>query len=368
MIAIGTENLSNLVYSGLFNLKEFIKNHTEIEYIETSLEYDNDILLRKHIPPTTKVLSKISYLKDLDVTVDFNRLALGIDQERLIVLLDASGFDWSGEENKKEVEKIIGKYKIGLYNVTNLGQVLEFSEIYTPDFIELSLNPLLFPKTIPDYAKKENITIISRDIFGGKYWAGYIQSMFPKGFLYDFAKYNTDIQLISGEDLYFLSEISRRKVKIENPKLYTYSKDLNKLPALSIPPQKIHGYTTLEIPGVGEITVNGGYNSDTYTLENKNPEIKVEDIFWEDKDTEGINEKLLGCFHRYHAPVALDEKYNPKWWKKVYTKISVDFWVIKLIPRHWWIPKEHIFWLVSGKLIKIPSRTHQNLINENINI
>ena len=78
---------------------------------------------------------------------------------------------------------------------------------------------------------------------------------------------------------------------------------------------------------------------------------------------------LLGSFHRYHSQVFLDEKYNPRWWKKIYTKIADDFWVIKLIPRHWylgWIAKEYIFWMISGKLIKIPLKAHYNLINDNI--
>ena len=79
MIAIGTKNLNKLVYSGLFSLKEFIKNNEESGYIETSLEYDNDILLNKHISKTTKILSKIPYLKDLDLTVEFNRLSLGVE-------------------------------------------------------------------------------------------------------------------------------------------------------------------------------------------------------------------------------------------------------------------------------------------------
>ena len=60
MIAIETRNLNKLVYSGLFSLKEFIKNNEESGYIETSLEYDNDILLNKHIVN----LIELQYLKE----------------------------------------------------------------------------------------------------------------------------------------------------------------------------------------------------------------------------------------------------------------------------------------------------------------
>lgn len=368
MIAIETRNLNKLVYSGLFSLKEFVKNNEEAEYIETSLEYDNDILLKKHISGTTKILSKIPYLKDLDITVEFNRISLGVESNQLCVLLDAK-VDLENPENKNEVLKIIGKYKIGLYGVTSIDQIIAFKEnLGVLDLIELDLNPLLYPKTILDYSKENELTVISHDIFGGKYWAGYLEEMFPKGFLFDFARYNSEIQVIPGDDLYFLSEIVNRGEK--DSKLYSYSKDINKLPALSIPPRKIHGQTKITIPGVGEILTECGESSDVYSLGESVTEVKSENILWEDKDAPETNNKgILGSFHRYHSQVFLDEKYNPGWWKKVYTKIADDFWVIKLIPRHWylgWIAKEYIFWMISGKLIKIPLKAHYNLINDNI--
>lgn len=371
MIVIGTKNLDNLVYSGIFNLKEFILGHEEIGGIETSLEYDNDILLRGHIPEGTKVFSKIPYLKDLDVTVEFNRLSLGVDYNQLYILLDAKK-DWEDKENINEVLKISDKHRIGLYGVTEVEEILRLQEHVKLDYIEVDLNPLLYPKSVLDYARENKITIISHDIFGGDLWAGYLESMFPKEFLYDFAWYNSGIQVIPGDDLYFLSELASRGVKEEESKLCTYSKDINKLPALTIPPKKIHGQTKINIPGVIEATIEG---SDVFGLGEVKEEIKTDNILWEDKDLPGDidtkNKNLLGCLHRYHAPVFLDEKYSPKWWKKVYTKIAPDFWVIKLIPRKWylgWIAKEYIFWMISGKLIKIPLRAHQNLINDNINI
>lgn len=372
MIAIGTKNLNKLVYSGLFDLKKFILEHEEVGCIETSLEYDNDILLRGRIPKGTEVLSKIPCLRDLDVTVEFNRLSLGVDYNQLCILLDAKK-DWEDTENINEILKISDKYRIGLYGVTEVEEIMYIQEHIKLDYIEVNLNPLLYPKSVLDYAKENGITVISHDIFGGEYWAGYLGSMFPKKFLYDFAWYNSGIQVIPGDDLYFLSEIVSRGIKEEEEsKLCTYSKDVNKLPALIIPPKKIHGQTKINIPGVLEVTMEG---SDVYSLGEVKEEIKTENILWEDKDLPGDidtkNKELLGCLHRYHVPVFLDEKYNPKWWKKIYTKVAPDFWVIKLIPRKWylgWIAKEYIFWMISGKLIKIPLSAHQNLINDNINI
>jgi hypothetical protein len=369
MIAIGTKNLSPLVYSGLFDLKKFLKTHPEIEYLETSLEYDNDSLLKDYIPETTKVISKIPYIKNLDITVEFNKLALGVEDNQLYILLNAKE-DW--EENKDELEKIKTKYRIGLYNVTEVNEILIFSDYCKPEMIEVEINPLLYPKSVLDYATENDIKIISHGIFGGEIWAAYLQNMFPKGFLYDFARYNSDIQIIPGNDIYFLYEILGRKENEEEEKLCKYSKDINKLPALIIPPQKIHGVTKLEISGVIKAAVECGSGSDVYRMGEYKPEVKAPEIFWEDEELETKDPGILGSLHRYHAPVFLDKKYNPGWWKKIYIKIAPDFWVIKLIPRHWyfgWIAKEHVFWLISGKLIKIPLQAHQNLINDNnINI
>ena len=111
----------------------------------------------------------------------------------------------------------------------------------------------------------------------------------------------------------------------------------------------------------GKLTIKGKKGTYDYKLS------KREITIWEEKDN--LPRNVFSCISRYHAPVFLDEKYNPRWWKKIYSKVAPDFWIIKLIPRHWYLEllvKEHIFWLVSGKLVKIPLAAHQNLINGNI--
>lgn len=373
MIAIDTENLSDLVYSGVFNLKKYIAEEgAEIKYMITSLEYDNDILLREHIPKTVKVLSRIPCTDNLDITVEFNRLALGVGYDQYCILLDVK----KSEANRDLIKRVSNVYEIGLYNVTKVEEILEFTEeIAKPSYVEIDINPLVYPKTIIDYCHENGIQIISHGIFGGEYWAGYLESIFPKGFLYDFAWFNSDIQEVPGDNLYFLFEISKRSINKDEEKLCKFSKNINKLPALTIPPQKIHGKTEFNIPGVGKISIGCGNEFDIYSLGEYNINVEVENIVWEDKDLPGDidknNHNLLGCFHRYHVPVFLDEKYNQGLWKKVYKKIAPDFWIIKLIPKKWylgWIMKEYVFWLVSGKLIEIPLKAHQNLINDNINI
>lgn len=368
MIAIGTENLSELVYSGLFDLKNFIKKHPEIQYIETSLDYDNDILLKDLIPENITVLSKFSCFENLDVLVNFNKLALGRgkDFDNYCVLLDAKQ-DWYNDKTEIIIKNLVTLYKVGIYNAS-LDDITYFKETFGKlDFVELEINPLLYPKTILDYSKANNIKIISKNIFGGKYWAGYLESMFPKGFLSDFARHNSDIQIIPGNDLFMLSRLSGRKNQETDTKLLEYTKDLDKLPALTIPPQKIYGGTEINFPGTIKLKISCGETTDTYSLEKYEPVVEAQDIIWEEKDN--LPRNVFSCISRYHAPVFLDEKYNPRWWKKIYSKVAPDFWIIKLIPRHWYLEllvKEHIFWLVSGKLVKIPLAAHQNLINGNI--
>lgn len=371
MIAIGTKKLSKLVEDGIFKLPEFLKEH-KIKYIETSLDYDNDLTLHGKIPPECTVISRTQCLGDLDVTLDFHRLSLGVSADQMCVLLPDR--DWSDPKVKDEVLRVHGKYKIGLDGIKEVEEIEVFKEGYgwTPDFISIEISPLCYPKSVLEYAKENNISVIGHGIFGGEIWAGYLRSMFPEGFLYDFARANVDVVVLPGDDLYFLGKILGRNKMTPLPegKLFTYSKDIQKYPALKIPPRKIHGQTKITLEGFGDFEVPCGDLSDTYSTVKKDPKISGE-VLWEDTDlpwdTPKDNIGLLSALHRYHAPVEIDSKYSPKWWKKIYTKISDDFYAIKLIPRHWylgWWTKEHMFWLVSGKLIKTPLTGLDDLNNE----
>lgn len=352
MIAIGTENLSKLVYDGVFDLKTFIDKHKNIGYIETSLEYDNDVFLRDKFPKNITVLSRFPGTKDLEINIDFHRHYLGYPKYQVILL--------PGNSSWGDIKNLLEKYNFGIYDpeLEDLENYHKDLGVY-PEYVSLKINPFIYPKNILNYCTKNNIKIISHDIFGGKIWAGYVRNIFPDGFLFDFSRVNSNIQVLPSDDLLFLGDMVGRDktVKIPDDKLYKYSKTVNKLSAIELPPRKFYGQTTINIDGLGEFKLSCGDKTDTYSTEKK--EIKLSgNVVWEDTED---------SLHRYHAEVWLDENYSPRWWKKVYTKVNDDFYTIKLIPSKWylgWIAKEHYFWLISGKLIKMPLIGHEKLNNE----
>ena len=352
MIAIGTENLNKLVYDGVFDLKKFIEGHKNIGYIETSLVYDNDMFLRGKFPRDVVVLSRFPGVKDLEVNIEFHRHYLGYPENQVILL--PGGTSWG------DIKDFLGKYRFGVYDpeIEELEEYFETLRRY-PEYISLRINPLLYPKELLDYCKEKEIKTISHDIFGGKIWAGYLRNMFPDGFLFDFSRVNTDIQVLPSDDLLFLGDMVGRDKVVPKPggALYKYSKNINKLPALELPPRKIHGQTSIKIDEVGEFKLPCGDKTDIYSLKKEESKLPGK-VVWEDTED---------SLHRYHAEVWIDENYSPEWWKKVYTKVTKDFYTIKLIPSKWylgWITKEHYFWLISGKLIKMPLTGHEKLNNE----
>lgn len=362
MIAIGTERMSRLIEDGIVNLKKFILGHQEITHVETSLDYDSDIFLRGKLPESTTILTRVQCVGDLEVTMDFHRLAIG--SSNLVVLLPST-LDWNDERVRGEIDWVQKVYSTGMWGVTSVDQIEEYklATRWYPEFVTFQINPLCYPKTLIDFCREHGIKTVGHGIFGGV-WGGYVRSMFPDAFLYDFAQSNVDIVVVSGEDPYFLGDMAERKV---NPsKLFQYGRDLNKLPARSIPPRKVHGVGSVSISGFG----TAEYDSGDLRWTVKKPELKIESpsILWEDTDLPwDLGENDPSSYHRYHVEPWLDENYSPSWWKKVYTKVGHDFWMIKLISRYWFIPKEHMFWLVRGKLIKTPLSEPDVLINEHLN-
>lgn len=367
MIAIGTKNLSKLIYDGIFDLKKFSKEHSNIGFIETSLNYDNDLFLKNLIPEGFKIISRFQIKTNLEINLEFHRISLGIketEKDRICIMLkDVT------EEDETEIKPILGTYLIGLED-PEIEDIERFKNYFGryPSMVSTEINPLFYPKDLLDFCHENKIAIIGHGIFGGDR-ATEIRSMFPDGFLMEFAKYNTDIQVLPGDDVYFIEEMTKKEKNINqvDGKILKYSRNINKNPRPELLPKKIYGQTILNIPNLGTIKFSCGDRTDKYFLKPQKDSVEVDKILWEDEEIEETDKNLLSTLHRYHSQVWIDEHYSPKFWKKIYKKISPDFYIIKLIPRHWyygWIAKEHVFWMISGKLIKIPIERHDYLINE----
>lgn len=359
MIALRTKNLSPL-FSDLLGLGKFLKKKPGISLV-TSPADGRDWELSGAIPPGTIIFSLIPHAKDSDETIKSHILALGVPN---VIPLFKAGCSY---------QDILGGYpEIGIYDVEEIEEIEEFTRetTITPDYVRIRINPLKYPKEILDYCRKNKIKIIGGEIFGEEILQAYYSKMFPESFLQAFGEHNTDILEVPGNDPYLISRVySRQGENQGNPKILEYSKSVDKSPKFSSPGLKIHQVLTREIPGFGKFSIPGGDMGEfSITLP---PEIiELGDPLWEDTlipdDVDKTDKNFLGTLHRYHILQKIQELHPPKIWKPVFTKILPDFWVIKILPHgpFKWLWKEHLYYLISGKLWKIPLPGLKNLITE----
>lgn len=356
MIAIRTKNLSPL-FTDILGFEKFLKSMPEISLV-ISPEDGVDWELSGAIPGGTSVYSLIPHIKGSEETIKSHTLALGVSS--VIPLFPVS----------ENYEGLRSYPEYGVYGAEDVEEILELEEVMgkLPDIVRISINPLKYPKELIDFCKSNNIKILGTDIFGSDILKEYYKNLFPDSFLQAFGEYNANIIEVPGNDPYFIKEAYQRSgKKQDNPNLFKYSKYIDKTPPLKVLPRKVHQVLSLEVPGVGKLSISGGKGD--FTLEPVSEVFDLGDPLWEDdlipEDVDLENKELLGTLHRYHVLPVLQELHSQKIWKPIFTKIQPDFWAIKVIPKKWmgWVWKEYLYWMVSGKLWKIPLSAHENLIN-----
>ena len=357
MIVIRTKNLSPL-FSDLLGLRKFLESIPKVGLVVSPSD-GVDWELSGAIPEEMKVYSLIPHLKNSEETISSHILALGVNRVCPLFPVSPSYVDFQLHP------------EFGLYNVQCIDDIQTFKEEtgYQPDVIRVSINPLKYPKELLDYCKEEGIDVIGTDIFGPDLLREYYTKLFPEAFLQAFGEHNTDLLEIPGNDPYFIKRVYSRLGKgQDNPKLLEYTKSIDKVPSLKIPTPKIYQTLNLEVSGVGKISIPG--DKGDFTLKPQNEILdNLGDPIWEDdlisEDVDSNDKEFLGTLHRYHVLPRLQELHFPKIWKPIFTKILPDFWVIKMIPKKWfgWLWKEHLYWMISGKLWKMPLSGHENLIN-----
>ena len=329
MIAIGTKNIGALFKDNTKRLIEEFK----IDALELSVEYGTELYF-KGIDVQKMILRFPEPNKDL---VQLFIASLGFPKPNKLILLFP--------EFTEEVNNLRAIYKVGLYDVT-LEKLEEWKDKAGnyPSYISFKINPLLYPCKLLEVANENSITTIGYSIFGGEVWSGYVSSMFPEPkFLLEFANTNVDICVLPGDNTDFLVDILGEEL-VTDKTLHTYSKDLNLLPTLPIPPRKIYPSGKIEVEGFGDIVLNEGPN---FKLTPTTPKINMPTV-WETEDI---------SYSRFYSAQWIDENYNPRIYKKIYEQVYTDFWVIRVVPRNKlikWIMGGQTFWLVHGKLIKIP--------------
>lgn len=358
MITIRTKNLSKLFFHVL-SFRKFLKSLNNVGIV-ISPEDGVDWEISGSIPEKTKVYSLLPKTKEVKTIIDSQKLAIGYFNITPIVFFGSLDY-----------EEIKGYTEIGLYGISGVDDIKEFEEKSErkPDFIRISINPLKYPKEIINYCRTNNIKIMATDVFGSDILREYYKKLFPETFLQAFGEYNSSILEIPGDDPYFIKDVYSRygKTPTESTKLLEYSKDVDKVPSLKIPGKKIHQYLDIEVKDLGDLMIE----SDTgkFSLKPIEEKFNIGEPIWEDDlipgDIDTSDKKLMGVLHRYHVLPKLSEMYSSTIWKPVFTKIYSDFWAIKMIPKSWlgWFWKEHYYWLISGKLWKIPLSKHEILIN-----
>lgn len=358
MIAIRTKNLSPL-FTDLLGFGKFLKSIPDVSLVVSPSD-GRDWELSGSIPNGVKVYSLMPCLSGSEEIIKSQILALGVQD--IIPIFPIS-------ENYKDFPLYFPEF--GLYGVNDVEDIVSFEDEMDilPNVVRISINPLKYPKELLNYCKDKKIKVLGADIFGPELLREYYLKLFPETFLQAFGEYNTDILEVPGDNPYFIKEVcSRVGEGQENPKLLEYSKTIDKTPSFKISSPKVYQTLRLEIPGLGKISVPG--NKGDFSVKKPKEELDLGEPLWEDTlIPEGINQEdkeLLGTLHRYHVLPELQELHTPKIWKPVFTKIYPDFWAIKMIPRKWfgWLWKEYMYWMISGKLWKIPLSGHKNLINE----
>ena len=360
MIAIRTKNLSRL-FSDFLGFGKFLRSLKAPIGLVVSPGDGKDWELSGSIPEDrVKVYSLIPHIKNSKETVDSEKLALGVLS--IVPLFPASLI---GEE-----EDLGGYLECGIYDVQDTEEIIKFKEVSGryPDVVRLSINPLKYPKEILDYCKESGIEVIGTDIFGPQILREYYRNLFPESFLQAFGEHSVDVLEIPGDDPYFIKRVfSRKGGGQENPKLLEYAKDIDRVPNLKSPKSKIYQTVSMKIPGVGEISLPSPKGK--FTLKPSPEVLNLGEPLWEDdlipEDVDMEDKELLGTLHRYHVLPKISELHPTKVWKPVFTKILPDFWAIKMIPKGWlgWFWKEHIYWMISGKLWKIPLSAHESLMD-----
>ena len=153
------------------NEREYIFNSLlkACEYVDTAVNYNNDYLLAKLVPKTTKIISKIApcHLKYYDFFVDNHIKCLCRDKID-IMLIHSSRGDWQPLAQKIESDSRFIEKGVSNFNVTELEEYKKLIGHY-PAYNELEINPRYSDFETLDFCKKHEIKVIAYGIYGSKY-------------------------------------------------------------------------------------------------------------------------------------------------------------------------------------------------------
>lgn len=212
-----------------------------LRYIFTNPAANNDFLLNEYIGyqlPDTVLVTEVNYVDGVDDTLTSHLKRLGRNSYKLLFMnanLDYRSFDLSiqtikklgivenfGLSRPKDLDTLKKNVEYLREIDCNIGSVL------------LDISPLHFQKDIIDYCEQNSILIFATNPFAG--WANSRIAIgkFSVPYLLNFASVYADVVLLSGRDMYLMSEDlaylnSITGQQVENSEIYELNENVDLL-------------------------------------------------------------------------------------------------------------------------------------------
>lgn len=185
-VALGTRDYPG---SGLENLLFGLT-----EYVETAVEYNNDGQFGAYMK-NKKLIARVHDVSNTFLLENHLKYLQKSKADILLVSIASVSTDWPDLKDFKNLTTELGLFGTGI----TPDSLKEYKEHYGmwPDYISIPLCPYQFKKDLIDFARANDIGIISFGILGGPLEAPKLLGTFGLQFLARFAAWYSDIVVIS---------------------------------------------------------------------------------------------------------------------------------------------------------------------------
>ena len=200
--ALGTYEINLMSAKVLDDMFDVLLSN--VEYIDTAINYNNDYL----IPTRKKVISKIAscHFDNYDFFVEGHLKSLNRDYID-IMLIHSNRGDWTKLALKMKDDKRFKKIGVSNFNVDDIKKYKEIVGNY-PAYNEIEINPHYVDIETINFCKENNIKIIAYCIFGGKYHAMRNIADYSLGYLISYANNFADIVILRADSRRQAEEIA----------------------------------------------------------------------------------------------------------------------------------------------------------------
>lgn len=224
LVNVGVD-LSNVYYQPYVDVNEF-------DYVHTSIESNNDIELSIELSESTKLITTVNFLDNIESVINDHLYNFKKDKIELLLINSNCDFNKYADNINSLLES--GKVvQIGISNPSSVEQLNKLKDtIVGLNTISLNICPLSFNYDIIKWCDEENINIFGFNPFGGSLTAPQAIDSFTIPYLLGFAATYSSVVFLSGKDQInlhdnknYLFELLDKEIQ---PK-YILKKSVNKL-------------------------------------------------------------------------------------------------------------------------------------------